>query len=462
MEVVNFEPPESQQVYSQALFKTILPAELKFQLNKHGLSSASDSYHLMTLKLQLQILKVSKGPSQLIDNLDEDIQKQSRVRCNYKCCVQGCPFMTGNHWKYQLHFKSVHGRSSHSIMCQLHGCEREFVSVVTLRKHIEVQHWKHESSVAKRQNVLVEQLVQMKCLCNSCGRQTVSSLQDLKNHLLSHFEKCEEVSCIFSGCMFSSDNRGSMRSHFSRKHKKQDVDALKKRIVVDSQDVQPSTAAEVETFIEPNTSVEEMSFDEEECDEPDSKEIDEVFMKSLAISINTWMNISGVAYTTVNQIVKEIFNSYGKGAEVTKSRVKMLMQNEGLSQAIVNKILAAVEEDDPFKQAKEELESEYKRKKYIKGQFPNVQPVTIQLSSVNDESYASYQYVPLTESLKVLLQDETYIKQQESDPYYPEDGQLKDARDGEGMKNNPFFKANPGAVPLLLFQDELGKVSIKA
>ena len=90
-----------------------------------------------------------------------------------------------------------------------------------------------------------------------------------------------------------------------------------------------------------------------------------------------------------------------------------------------------------------------------------MQPVTIQLSSVNDESYASYQYVPLTESLKVLLQDETYIKQQESDPYYPEDGQLKDARDGEGIKNNPFFKANPGAVPLLLFQDELGKVSIK-
>jgi serine/threonine protein kinase len=39
--------------------------------------------------------------------------------------------MTGNHKKYQLHFKSVHGRSSLNITCELHGCTREFASVVT-------------------------------------------------------------------------------------------------------------------------------------------------------------------------------------------------------------------------------------------------------------------------------------------------------------------------------------------
>ena len=365
----------------------------------------------MTLKLRLHILEVSNGPLQLIENLKGEILKQSRVCCNYKCCVQGCSFMTANHKRYLLHFKCVHGRSSLSIMCKLRGCTREFASVATLRKHIEVQHWKQESSVAKRQTLLVEQLVQIKCLSNSCGRQTVNSLQDLKIHLTSHFDKLEEVSCIFSGCRFATDNRGSMRSHFSRKHKKQDVDALKKRIVGDSQDILPSTAAEDETFIEPNISEKETSSDEEERDESDSPEVDEVFMKSLAISINTWMNISGVAYSTVNQIVKEIFNSYGKGSEVTKWRVKILMEKEGLGQAIVKQILTALEEDDPFKQARKELESEYKRLKYIKGQFPNVQPKTIQLSSVNDECYASYQYVPVTESLNVLLQDETYIKQ---------------------------------------------------
>ena len=84
MEGVNFEPPESQQLYSQALFKTILPVELYFQFNKVGLFSASDSYNLMTLKLRLHILEVSNGPLQLIENLKGEILKQSRVCCNYK------------------------------------------------------------------------------------------------------------------------------------------------------------------------------------------------------------------------------------------------------------------------------------------------------------------------------------------------------------------------------------------
>ena len=252
-----------------------------------------------------------------------------------------------------------------------------------------------------------------------------------------------------------------MRSHFSKNHKKQDVDSLKEEIVCQDQ-----TAFE-------DDSVENVRIDEEEPevvydaeageddpvtitdDEQDAaEEIDEFFMRSLAVCINTWMNISGIPYSTVNQIVKEIFNSYEKGADVTKSKVKAVLQREGVSVATIENVLKTLERDDPFKKAKNELESEFKRKMYIKEHFANVEPVTVVLSAAN-EKVESYQYVPIKESLKLLVEDETYIVQRKNDPYCHKEGQIADARDGTKMTNNIFFKQNPEAVPLLIFEDEL-------
>ena len=434
MDVLTFSSSANEDLYSKALFKTIAPEELKLQLNNVGLLSECDSYLVMTLKLRLHILRISNGPAHFLQSLEDEILKEVKTRFNYRCCVLGCTFRTASHRRYQLHFTSV----------------------LTLRKHIELQHWKQPTAVSKRQNVLVEQLVQMKCLSIHCGRQTVTSVHDLKNHLISHFERGEKVSCIFSNCAFESDNRGSMRSHFSRKHKEQDIDALKEHIIIKSveDDIPEEESAMVRTYEEPiEPEVPELNSDGIENDEIDL-DIDEVFTKSLAICFNTWMNISGIAYSTVSQIVKEIFNSYGKGAEVTKCRVKMLMEAEEVSAGTIQKITEALKGNDPFEQARDQLESEFKRKKYIKNSFPNVQPVTVKLSSENEDP-ASYQYVPIKESLKLLVEDETYIKQRESDPYQPEEGQITDARDGLSMKNNPFFSLNPEAVPLLLFQDEL-------
>ena len=67
----------------------------------------------------------------------------------------------------------------------------------------------------------------------------------------------------------------------------------------------------------------------------------------------------------------------------------------------------------------------------------------------------SYQYIPIEKSLKVLLEDETYVKQRLADPYSFEDNLIKDVRDGDCFVQNEVFKANPDAVPLIVFVDEL-------
>ena len=461
MENLRFNTPENETLYVKALYKTIFPEELKIQLDQVGLLLKHDSYLVKTLKLRLFILNASHGPAHLRESLEQEIQKESHAQHRYNCCVQGCLYVTVVHAKYLKHYNSAHKRSSQKFICKLDGCQREFISHCSARKHVEIQHHKQESSVARRQSVLVEQLISIKCASMSCGKQSVSSVKQLKVHLKFHFGQLEKVSCIFANCNYASDNYASLKMHFSRKHRKQDADELKVAFV----DITEGANSSHPPACIPDTTDEEehedILYDEGENDadegEDDAEEdeespaVDEVFMRSLAISMNTWMNISGISYSTVNQIVTEIFDSYGLGAEVTKSRVKVMMSSHGVSESIVHQVLDALATDDPFKHARKMLESEFKRKRYILEQFPNVLPETVKLNQINEE-LASYQYVSIKESLKLLLEDETYIKQVASDPYYPEEDQIKDIRDGQGLKKNPFFTANTEAVPLLIFQ----------
>ena len=61
----------------------------------------------------------------------------------------------------------------------------------------------------------------------------------------------------------------------------------------------------------------------------------------------------------------------------------------------------------------------------------------------------------MKQSLKILLEDQTFIKQKNEDPYIPQEGLVQDVRDGEAYRSNKFFLNNAEAVPLILFQDEL-------
>ena len=108
-----------------------------------------------------------------------------------------------------------------------------------------------------------------------------------------------------------------------------------------------------------------------------------------------------------------------------------------------------------FLLARSYLEKETKRIRYINETFNHTEPETVYLPTNLGEPKESYQYVPIRNSLKILLEDETFIDQKLNDPYFPESQVYKDVRDGENFKRNEFFRQNPDAVPIMLFQDEL-------
>ena len=167
------------------------------------------------------------------------------------------------------------------------------------------------------------------------------------------------------------------------------------------------------------------------------------------------MNVSNIAYSTINTVVTEIFNSYEKGVHFTVEKIKLKLMEEGVDQKNIDEILEKVNESDPFKKAREELENERNRFRFIDNNFDHVKPITIVLSDKQNSAKESYQYVPINESLQVLLEDQTFVSQKAADPYYYQEDVIKDVRDGSCFLSNKFFTENPEAVPILLFIDEL-------
>ena len=165
--------------------------------------------------------------------------------------------------------------------------------------------------------------------------------------------------------------------------------------------------------------------------------------------------MSNIAYSTVNLIVKEVFASYSRGVEYTKKKLQLKLRKEGIDDDMMQRILEMIAENDPFEKAKAQLENESGRIRFIKDSFPHVEPETVWLSSSENAVKESYQYIPLRSTLKVLLEDETFIQQRLNDPYHHDPDLIQDARDGECYRSNKFFIENPEAVPLILFQDEV-------
>ena len=101
--------------------------------------------------------------------------------------------------------------------------------------------------------------------------------------------------------------------------------------------------------------IEEPFEDDQVIDEIDSCS-KEVFTRALAMQFNSWMNVKNIAYSTVNSIVSEVFNSYEQGVNTTKERINLILSEDGWDKVKINDLLSKIDLNDPFKQAREELE----------------------------------------------------------------------------------------------------------
>lgn len=143
---------------------------------------------------------------------DRDNKNIMEIRpCSRANCVES--FDTPE--EYVTHMR-LHDGGKHSLIhCPFVSCEKRYVWSKTILRHLKDEH----SGAGNKGVMSQDQEFSFTCSLASCYFSSVTTVKDMRLHLLSHTDKKESVPCPFKSCSKSYRIRGSLTSHFSRCHR---------------------------------------------------------------------------------------------------------------------------------------------------------------------------------------------------------------------------------------------------
>ena len=330
-------------------------------------------------------------------------------------------------------------------------------------KHISSHHWKR---TVKLVNNFVS-VATANCPIGGCASQKVQSLKELSAHIASyHFANNQTVSCPFKNCNYEYNIASSYASHVSRHHSTAsllDIKGNDATLPDPGPSVDRNEDVQIKQELEDDISygdIDEGADWENFCSGETlniSESEEASFIKSVGNLFNKLGCIHNVPFKTVKVIVESYFELYRLGKDLLVSKVSASLRDEEVNEDIINQvieILTCHETDSIFK-AEDQLGTEAKRKHFIENNFVFVQPRTQILNPEKEVKRDTYQYIPINDSLKYLLEDPTYLEQKLRDPWVRKEGVIEDYRDSFSYKNNVFFKRNPEAIPLIIYFDDV-------
>ena len=316
-----------------------------------------------------------------------------------------------------------------------------------------------------------------------------NSVKKLVTHFVT-FHSLEARECFFQGCSTSFKSSPAERNskeekslqavarrHFRTKHSSAQDQVLKEsyrislpsRIVtlheeVLTEDVSHDTGAG-EGFIDTSIEMNEVPLEELHDTDIEPTRDENYFFNDSADYYNRLVNFKFVPQSTVQEIAVSNLRNLKMMLEAQKKRLERCLVElpYAISETEKEKVVKEVVEDDWFLLAQSKLSSEYKRTRYVTDHMQYVEPKELVLNSKKVKEGAKkdvLHYVPVTQSIKALLEDETLNKllllstdQKEQGADYAE------VKHGNIYKTNRFFKENPNAIGIILYSDA---VEIKA
>lgn len=125
------------------------------------------------------------------------------------------------------------------------------------------------------------------------------------------------------------------------------------------------------------------------------------------------------------------------------------LEAEGITSEQINLILKEAFQSDFILKNKDELDTDFKRKKVYKSKFDYVQPIEVIIDKQKETSFA---YVHIIQTLKSFFMDKS-VQRFGHQKVPRRDDILEDFTDGNVFKNNKFFQENPDALRIILYQD---------
>jgi len=162
--------------------------------------------------------------------------------------------------------------------------------------------------------------------------------------------------------------------------------------------------------------------------------------------------------STVQSIYTDIHNIVLLASKNAASEVAKVLSNRNID-GIVQEELVSAARLNGFEEAFSQLNTDWKRNKYFKSKFKYVKPVAMRYKTEHGLNVAEFQYIPLLESLNVLLSNPLLLNEvvKHRTPTAP--GTFATFRDGNIFKNHPIFSAHPHALQIVMYSDEFETVN---
>ena len=376
-----------------------------------------------------------------------------------------------------------------SIPCIWSKCSSRFRYARNAKKHFKNTHNKIAS---KNTNVvkLIDRDIVLQCELGSCFGKLVNGEMPFMSHLSKHLDSNEKVKCPFEKCDKDFNMKTSFKAHISRQHRHHGFRKFKSHLLVSSArptalGPQPVGAGEVPSGgpddnpdgldDEPggpddapggpddapggpdDDSDVEMSIDGQE----QKRDIGDSIFLSLVDFYNFLGNVLCIGYINVQFVAEKIHSV----VELNCRLLEAILKEE--CPANYTRIVHRLRNEDVLRNSHlpkgqgqsgiKSLFSEYERNRHIEEMMTHVPPKQIALNPGRPKNETkTIQYVPIVETLKVLLEDPTYkeqarreaelMRQAEDSPY------LGDLKNGFVFRDNKFFRENPDAIPIVLYR----------
>ena len=432
------------------------------------------TFAILKYKLQLELVEIISKDSpfdnylatlkkETIDYLEFHLKRVTKS-C-FKCCLVGCIFKTSRHRNYMRHLKQTHSQDL-NLSCQFgFKCEQTFASISLLSQHVDHVH-KAERRLKSMPGPAPAD-IPCKCVVVKCSGKQFSSTRLLMLHLRNDHAG-EMITCIFESCNKQFDNSNSLRNHFSSKHLKCNLFNLKtsNKVHLDqTSSLEVGSSSTVES--QPTSDVEDNEPLDNDNDAGDHEEhLDtnvDYFMMTYCDFLNRLANFQFIPQSTIQIIGDQYLKNYKTSNEVKSSNLRVSLEKSGgLSKEEIDKIIKDVEQNDDFLDAQQTLDSEYKRKQYLKENFVFVPPEEIVLNPKEIKEKKAkdvVHYINVIESFKNLVQDSSFVAMEEKNINPANDSIIRDVKDGELYKTNPFFQQNPQAYTMMIYSDAIELVN---
>lgn len=281
-----------------------------------------------------------------------------------------------------------------------------------------------------------------------------SNVGEFLCHLKTHFDCCFKVSvlCPYKRCGKIFTVKSSFTSHLSRKHRNWQVSTLSNVHVLNAgNDGVSDTLSETEPVLEHIDDMSEPTAnDPSSCDSFNSMQ---ELTDSIALFFLKMQSKYLLPTSTLDVVVDELGNLSDQQSVRIKDKIAKALAEAGIDPCVAQRnaenISAAV---CLFNKASNPLRSNHTRQQFYAKNFKFVKPLDIYLSTDDDGIRHYCHYVPIKDTLKVLLEDASF-NAQFANPEVSPDGTLFDINDGNVVKTNNFFQSNPQALKIILFQD---------